>query len=211
MFFTTKITENTEKKLCALSELRGELFCNYAMRGETSAQRWTHVHDLQIAHVGIGGDSLLDDRSKRTADQSAKQSKDNRKWKADDPPECGFRTSHREPSQSPSEKRSGGDVGPASGMDGEFAFASAQTRQRLSRGRLNIIGGKIPKDEEASWVGMSSHGLSWMCLRQHMKRGMFEGVITPRFENEGKIQNGIRHAIIILFDAMVLSRGTMIQ
>ena len=172
------------------------------MRGETSAQGWTHVHDLQIAHLGIGRDSLLDDRSKRTTDQSAKQSKDNRKWNADDPPEGGFRSSHREPGKSPGEKRSGSDIGSASGMDGKIAFARAQTRQRLSRGRLNIVGWKIAEDEEAGWVGMSSHGAGWMLFGQHMKRGMFEGMVASRFENEGKIQNGIRHAVIILFDAM---------
>jgi hypothetical protein len=76
-------------------------------------------------------------------------------------------------------------------MDGEIAFAGAQTRQGLSRRGLNIVGGKIAEDEEAGWVGMSSHGLSWMFLCQHMERGMFEGVIATRFEYEGKIQNGI--------------------
>ena len=156
-----------------------------------SAQGWTHLHDLQIAHVRIGGDSLLNDRSKRTTNQSAKQCEHNRKWDADDPPESGFRSSHREPCQSPGQKRSGGEVGSASGMDGESAFAGAQTRQCLSRGGLNIFGGKIAEDEEAGWIGMSSHGLSWMSFRKDMKRGMFKRVITPGFENEGKIQNGI--------------------
>ena len=161
--------------------------CYHTIRGETSAQRWTHVHDLQIAHVGIGGDLLLDDRAQGSTQYSPKQCKHNCEWNADDPPEGGLRASHREPGQSPGEKRSGSNVSSASGMDGKVAFTSTQTRQCLRRGRLNIFSGKIAKDEEASWVGMSSHGLSGMCLRQHMKRGMFEGVITPRFEDERKI------------------------
>ena len=49
---------------------------------------------------------------------------------------------------------------PHPGMDGEFAFAGAQTRQGLSRGGLNIVDGKIAEDEKAGRVGMSGHGLS---------------------------------------------------
>ena len=180
--------------------------CDHTMRGETSAQRWTHFQDLQVAHVGIGGDPLLDDRSERMTDQSTKQCEHNRKWNADDPPEGGFCSSHREPGQSPGEKRSGGDVGPASGMDGESAFAGAQTRQGLSRGGLNIVCWKIAEDEEAGRVGMSSHGLSWMCLRQDVERGMFERMVATRFENKGKIQNGISHAVIIPLDGIVIAR-----
>ena len=73
----------------------------------------------------------------------------------------------------------------------QVRFRPAQTRQGLSRGGLNIIGGKFTEDEEASWVGMSTHGTGWIFRGQHMKRGMFEGMIAACFENKGKIQNGI--------------------
>ena len=45
---------------------------------------------------------------------------------------------------------------------------------------------------------MSRH-VAFVCARQHVKRGVFERVIAPCFENEGKVEDHgliIRHAVM---------------
>ena len=170
---------------------------DHAMSGDSPAQGWTHVNDLQVAHVSICRDSLLDDRSERLAQRDAQQCKNNRERQTQDPPKGGSSSSHREPGKRPGQKRSGCQIGPAPGVDGESAFAGAQTRQCLRHRRLNVVGWKIPEDEKAGRVGMSGHLTLRIFIGEDVQGGMFKRVVAPRFEYEGKVQYRISHAAII--------------
>ena len=151
---------------------------------------------LKIAHVRVGGDSLLEDRSERLAECKARQGKRNCEWQAQNPPKGGTCPSKREPGKSPGQKQSGGKVGSASGVDGESAFTGAQTRQRLCHRRLNIVGREISEDEEAGRVGMSGHVLAWIFRGEHVQCGVFERMVAAGFKNKGEIENVV-HAMII--------------
>jgi len=166
------------------------------MCSDASLHGWADFNNLQITHLSIGGDLLLEDRSERLAEGEACQRKSNREWQTQNPPEGGFSSSKREPGKSPGKKQSGGNVGSAPGMDGEIAFTGAQTCQRLSHCVGHILERKVTEDEEAGRVGMSGHVLGWIFRGENVKRGMFERVIAAGFENKGEIENVV-HVMII--------------
>jgi hypothetical protein len=73
-------------------------------------------------------------------------------------------------------------------MDRQSAFTAAQSFQGFSGGCPNILGGKISEQEKTCGVGMPCHG-ACVGVCQHVKCGMFERVIAPGFENEGKVED----------------------
>ena len=97
------------------------------MSGEAAAQGRAHFHNLQVAHLGIGGDLLLDDRAKRPADQNTKKCKEDRKWNSDDPAKGRFGASKHKPGKGSGKKYGGGIIGAAARMFGKIAFTRAQT------------------------------------------------------------------------------------
>ena len=159
------------------------------MRGDASMHGWADFNNLQVAHVRVGGDLLLEDRSERLAEGKARQRKCHRERHSQNPPEGGFGSSEREPGKGRGKKQSGGEVGSAPGVDGESAFTGAQTRQSLCHRGGHVFERKISEDEKSGWVGMSRHVLVGIFFGKHMQRGVFERMVAAGFENKGEIKN----------------------
>lgn len=154
----------------------------------------TDIHDLHVAQVRFGGDVFLQPGSERLAEEVAKQGKHQCKGNQPDSPEGGTRSTKGHPGKRRGKNRRDDEVGPASLVDGESAFARVESRARFVRAGDHIVGGNIAEQKKSRRVGMSRHGLVFIFAREQMKRGVFERVIFSSFEDEGKIED---HAAII--------------
>jgi len=162
------------------------------------------IHDLHIAQVCFGGDVGLQPGAERFTEKISEDCEYDRDWYQPDTPKGGFGSSKRRPGKGRGENRRGDEVGATARMDGESAFAGVESVERFLRRRLYIFHFKITKQEKAGWVGMPCHVLVLVFMREHVKRGMFERVVSSRFKDEGEIQqhvmiihamNDIRHTI----------------
>lgn len=169
----------------------------------------TNVHNLHIAHVRFGGDVTLEPRTERTTQEVAEESEGQREGDEQEPPTGGFGASKRDPGKGRGKNRRDDEVGAAAGMYGESAFAGAEPGQRLLRRRLDFIGFESAEQEKAGRVGMSRHGLILVCARQHVKRGVFERVVSSCFENEGKFEEHVTIIHAMQDDRHVPSGGSL--
>ncbi len=154
----------------------------------------TNIHDLHVAQVRFGGDVFLEPRPKRLAQQVAEESEHQCEGDQSDPPEGGTRSTKGHPGKRRGKNRRDDEVGPASLVDGESAFARVESRVRFVRAGDHIVGGNVAEQKKSRRVGMSRHGLVFVFARKNVKRGVFERVIFSSFEDEGKIED---HAAII--------------
>ncbi len=90
-----------------------------------------HINDLHIPHIRFGGDVFLKPGTEGLAQEITEEGKGQREGDEQESPTVGSGASKRGPGKSRGEKRSGGEVGAASWMDGESAFAGAESRQRF--------------------------------------------------------------------------------
>ena len=153
-----------------------------------------NIHDLHVAQVRFGGDVFLEPGSKRAAQEIAEEGEHQRKRNQPDAPKGGTRSTQGHPGKRRGKKRGGDQIGPASLVDGESAFACVESRVRFVRAGDHVVGGNVAEQKKSRRVGMSRHGLVFIFAREQMKRGMFERVVSSSFENEGKVED---HAMII--------------
>ena len=154
----------------------------------------TDVNNLHIAQVRFGGDVGLQPRTQRSAEEIPERGKDDCDGDQPDPPKGGFGSSERRPGKGRGENRRGDEVGTASGVDGESTFTGIESGEGFVGRGLYLVSFEVAEQEKARRVGMSRHGLMRMCARQHVERGMFERVVSPCFEDEGKVEE---HVMII--------------
>jgi hypothetical protein len=152
------------------------------------------IHDLQITQIRFSRDVLLEPRSQRFAQAESDEGKGQGEGDEQNPPERGLGRSKRCPGKGRGEKRSGRHVGSAAGVDRQSAFAGVQACVCFSDGFPDLLGGQVAEQEEAGRVGMPSHAFARVFAREQMDGGMFERVVAPRFEDEGKIED---HGMII--------------
>jgi hypothetical protein len=67
-------------------------------------------------------------------------------------------------------------------MDGESAFPAAQALIGFIQRRADVFGQKLTENEETGRVGVPRH-VDLVRARQHMERGMLQGVIASCFED----------------------------
>jgi len=147
-----------------------------------------NVSDLHIPQVCFSGDVLLQPGTERSAQKISECREEDGNGNQPDTPKGGFGSSKRRPGKGRRENRRGNEVGTTTRMDGKLAFARLESSHRFGcRGRY-IFKLNIAKQEKACWVGMSSHGGS-IFVRKHVKRGMFERMVSSCFENEGKVED----------------------
>ena len=154
----------------------------------------TNIHDLHVAQVRFGGDVFLEPWSERAAQEIAEEGEHQRKRNEPDAPKGGTRSTEGHPGKRRGKNRRDDEVGPASLVDGESAFARVDSRVRFVRAGDHIVGGNVAEQKKTRRVGMSRHGLVFIFAREQMKRGVFERVIFSSFKNEGKVED---HAAII--------------
>lgn len=149
--------------------------------------------DLQIAEIRFGGDVLLERGSELTGEGESQCGEEKRQGQDGEPPEGGFASSKREPGKGPRETDRGGEIRPAAGVDGEVVFTGVESSPRFVGRGAERVGRHVAEDEVTGRVGMSRER-SGMVACQNMQRGVFEGVIAPRFEDEGEVE---KHGAII--------------
>jgi hypothetical protein len=143
-----------------------------------------NVDDLHIAQVRFGSDVTLQPRPKWFAQDKAEDAKHQRQWDQEESPTGRARALHWHPGHCRGEERCGNQVCPAAWMDRQSTLASPQAGIRLVQPSPQLFCTKLTEDEKAGGIGMSGH-VDLMRARQHVECGMFEGVVTPSFENIG--------------------------
>lgn len=146
-----------------------------------------NLHDLQIAQVRFGSDVFLEPGSERFAEEIAEEGKGQGEGEEEKPPSGRFGSSKRHPGKGRREKRRGDEVGAAAGVDGKFAFAAVESGEGLRRRGFHVFGLKIAEQEEACGVGMPRHASIVVFAREDVEGGVFERMIAPCFEDEGKL------------------------
>ncbi len=141
-----------------------------------------NVHDVHIAEVRFGSDVLLEPWTKRLAKEISDNGEGYRNRDEEQTPEIGPRASHGNKCERCRKKRRRGQIGAASLMDGESAFAGAQSLHRFICRLLNVVFIKVSDQEEAGRVGMSTHGLIREFAGQNVKRCMFHCMVSSSFE-----------------------------
>jgi hypothetical protein len=72
-------------------------------------------------------------------------------------------------------------------VDSKSAFAGLESVHRFHRSGGDVFKLKVTEQIKAGWIGMPSHGLVLVLVRENMQRGMFERVVPAGFENQGEI------------------------
>lgn len=153
----------------------------------------TDFCDLQITKFRFGGDVLLERGSQRTREGESDGGEGQREREESESPEGGFASSKRDPGKGRREKRGGGEVRPTARMNRQSAFARVESHVGFVRGGAQVVEGHVAEDEIAGRVGMSRER-TVVIARQHVERGVFERVVAPGFEDEGKVEE---HGAII--------------
>lgn len=118
-----------------------------------------NIHDAHVAEFGFGGDVFLEPGSQRLAEEVSAHGEADRKGDQQETPKVGPRSRHGNKRQRRRQKRGRRNIGAASLVDGESAFAGAQSLHGFIRRFLNVFLREVAHQEEAGRVGMSTHGL----------------------------------------------------
>lgn len=149
------------------------------------------VHNLHRAQVRFGGDVFLKPGTQRLAQEISEEGEHQREGDQSDTPKGGTRSTKRHPGKRRGQNRSDNEVGPASFVNSESAFAHVESRVRFVRAGGHIVRLKIAEQKKACRVGVPRHRLVFVFAREDVKRGMFKRVITSCFEDEGKIKEHV--------------------
>ena len=163
------------------------------------------IHDLHTAQIRFGGDIFLQPWTQWFAEQVSKYSEGQRKGNEQESPADGSNSLKRRPGKGRREKRSNNEIGPASLVDGQSAFACVEAGQRLGCRNRYIFQLKIAEEVKTCRVGMSRHAY-FIFSRKDVKCGMFKRVIASCFKDQWEIKN---HKVIIALNHKDAEKSTL--
>lgn len=157
------------------------LLGNYAMK---PSAYWDNIHDAHVAKFGFSGDVFLEPGAQRLAEEISANRERYGEGDQQKTPKVGARAAHGDERQGRRQKRRRRNIGAASLVDGQFAFAGAHSLHGLIRGFLDVLLREIAHQEEAGRVGMSAHGLILEFAGKDVECCVFNRVISSGFEDK---------------------------
>ncbi len=169
--------------------MRGLLaVCVYAVDGHSTRVGPPHAENFHRAHVGAGGDVLLEKRAQGLSDEKRQRGRQNRRGQglpasAAAPLPHVDRSKCRRSGQRPGSHQ----VRPTAWVNDQMAFARTQPPERLGRCRLDLFCGQVAIDVNAMRHRASHDAETRVPRAENVNGGVLQPMVASRLRDQGPI------------------------